>query len=180
VLFGFSPAGLFAAPPEEASLAFAHHLFSEQDYYRAITEYERFAYLYPEDPRVPDVRFQIAMCYLYGEQFDPALTRFEALSIQQAGQPLAQQSLFRMVDAYYDQKEYQHAILILQKVANEEHTTEVQDAAHIYSGLCFLRLADPELAEQEFLRIPKTSPGRPHRQRRRAGLRIRNRFDHRT
>ena len=47
-------------------LAFADHLYESRDYYRAITEYTRFIFLFPSDPLVKIARLKIAYAYQKG------------------------------------------------------------------------------------------------------------------
>jgi len=152
----FSWALRVSADSADDLLGFANHLFEQQDFYRAITEYERFVYLYPESEKIPDVKYQIAMSYFHGQQFEPALTRFEALR----GGKMDLQSTFRMADVYYEQGKYRNALLMLEPLKRQDETQAVQDMGHFYSGLCYLQLAEPGLAEQSFLNIPESSPKR--------------------
>ena len=42
---------------------FAGHLYQEQDFYRALSEYQRFVFLFPNDFRVSEAKLQIGRCY---------------------------------------------------------------------------------------------------------------------
>lgn len=59
--------------PAEQVLEFAQYLFSQQEYFRAIGEYERFLFLYPDDPRAPNAALRIARCYLRGKRWQQAV-----------------------------------------------------------------------------------------------------------
>ncbi|MFP3870585.1 MAG: tetratricopeptide repeat protein, partial [Syntrophobacteria bacterium] len=54
----------------EEVLQFAHHLFSRHEYFRAITEYQRFLFLYPENPEGATAALRIAQCYFRGRRWD--------------------------------------------------------------------------------------------------------------
>jgi outer membrane protein assembly factor BamD (BamD/ComL family) len=43
--------------------AFAEALFTERDYYRAITEYKRFIFYFPQNTRIEKAAFRIGECY---------------------------------------------------------------------------------------------------------------------
>ncbi|HOP35573.1 MAG TPA: tetratricopeptide repeat protein, partial [Syntrophales bacterium] len=63
--------------PAERQFAFAESLFEEKDYFRAITEYKRFLFLYPEDEgRVELSRFRIGECYMRAERWEEAVASF--------------------------------------------------------------------------------------------------------
>ncbi|MDD4737561.1 MAG: hypothetical protein PHP44_15790 [Kiritimatiellae bacterium] len=77
----FSVSGLAVGTGEaDEVLGFADHLFEQTDYYRAITEYERYLFFMPESPRAPWVRYRIAESYLRGEQYEEAMLRFGKLA----------------------------------------------------------------------------------------------------
>ncbi len=59
-------------------LRFAGHLFQEQDYFRAIGEYKRFLFHYPEATGAlrEDARFKIALCYYRAQRWEEAVEAF--------------------------------------------------------------------------------------------------------
>ena len=71
-----------AAPPvvitAERLLQFATHLFSQQEYFRAIGEYQRFLFLFPSNPEAPTAALGIAKCYFYGRRWQQALEEVDA------------------------------------------------------------------------------------------------------
>ncbi|RME47736.1 MAG: outer membrane protein assembly factor BamD, partial [Deltaproteobacteria bacterium] len=82
-LSSFLSSPLRASPPPcspEALLGFADALYAQHDDYRAITEYERFLYLYPDHPRAGYADLQIGRSYQAGGAWDAAILHFEALA----------------------------------------------------------------------------------------------------
>lgn len=59
-------------PPEQV-LEFAHYLFSQQEYFRAVGEYQRFLFLYPDHFQAPNAALRIAQCYERGKRWQQAL-----------------------------------------------------------------------------------------------------------
>ena len=57
----------------EQLLEFGHHLFSEQEYFRAIGEYQRFLFLYPDHPQAQNAALRIVQCYFRGKRWHRAL-----------------------------------------------------------------------------------------------------------
>ena len=151
-----------ALATENEQLGFAQHLFDQQEYYRAITEYERFLYLYPESDQAGLAKYQIAQCYFSGQQYEPALTRFEALRAEEAGSVLGLQAVFRTADSYYELGQYEHVILSLKQLNHYQDQPAAQEAGNVYAGVCYLRLADPNLASNSFSRVSKTSKNHAH------------------
>ncbi|KFE71055.1 tetratricopeptide repeat protein [Hyalangium minutum] len=71
---------LAGAPDAEQQLGFARALDTEGDYYRAIGEYKRFLYLYPDSPLADEARLAIGRAYVHGEQPDAAEAHFLSLA----------------------------------------------------------------------------------------------------
>ena len=59
--------------PVEQILDFADYLFSQQEYFRAIGEYERFLFLYPNDLQAPNAALKIVRCYFRGNRWQRAV-----------------------------------------------------------------------------------------------------------
>jgi len=72
-------AGVWADDTADRTVAFGDHLFQQADYYRAITEYERFLFLAPKDSRGNTVRLKIGAAYYRGEKWEAAGQRFQEL-----------------------------------------------------------------------------------------------------
>lgn len=58
-------------------LGFAHHLYAQHEYYRAIGEYERWLYFNPSDPKAPMVHYFIARGYQEGDRHQEAISHLE-------------------------------------------------------------------------------------------------------
>jgi len=72
-----SPSHPMEFPPEQV-LEFAHYLFSEQEYFRAIGEYQRFLFLYPDNPQAQNAALRIVQCYFRGKHWHQALEAVNA------------------------------------------------------------------------------------------------------
>src|SRR5262245_2769661 len=59
---------------------FAEQLMREGEYFRAITEYRRFLFYYPEDPRRVMVHFSIGLAFYRGESYVEALQTFQEVT----------------------------------------------------------------------------------------------------
>ncbi len=58
---------------------FADKLYQKKEYYRAISEYQRFLYFFPQHPFVLDSRLQIGKSYLAGKDYITASNYWEEL-----------------------------------------------------------------------------------------------------
>src|ERR1043166_2195344 len=61
-------------------LIFAEQLMREGEYFRAITEYRRFLFYYPDDPRRAMVHFTIGLAFYRGESYREALQTFQEVT----------------------------------------------------------------------------------------------------
>jgi hypothetical protein len=61
---------------------FAEQLMREGEYFRAITEYRRFLFYYPDDPRRAMVHFSIGLAFYRGESYGEALQTFQEVTRQ--------------------------------------------------------------------------------------------------
>jgi tetratricopeptide (TPR) repeat protein len=74
------------APTESISLSsdqlliFAEQLMQEGEYFRAITEYRRFLFYYPDDPRRAMVHFSIGLAFYRGESYVKAMQTFQEVT----------------------------------------------------------------------------------------------------
>lgn len=58
-------------------MSFANSLYSEKDYYRAITEYKRYIHLYPDSPLASEARLAVGFAYFRGEKWSAARDAFQ-------------------------------------------------------------------------------------------------------
>ena len=70
----------------EEVLEFANYLFSQQEYFRAIGEYERFLFLYPDNSQAVNAAFRIVQCYFRGKRWQQAV---EAADSFLSGYPMS-------------------------------------------------------------------------------------------
>ena len=63
----------------DKQFSFAEHYFSNGEYLKAIDEYERFIYFFPEEERVELARFRIGMSYFENKNFKKAINTFTSI-----------------------------------------------------------------------------------------------------
>lgn len=155
---------LFSAPvqgqegaPERIS-AFADHLFDQEDYYRAITEYERLIFLFPKHPLAKTAEYRIALAYFKGEKLPQAIQRLRKISEDRAGEDLGKQALATLGDAYVQKKEYTAAIEVFDRFLKADPGHQQADAVRIKIGWAYLRQGNWRQASEEFRKLPQDSP----------------------
>jgi TolA-binding protein len=100
------------AAAERADLLwhFADHLYQVQDFYRALSEYQRFLFLFPTDPRVPEAELQVGRCYRRDGKFQKAFRHLIRLHNRRAEEPAGREALLEMVAIREEQGRYPEAI----------------------------------------------------------------------
>jgi tetratricopeptide (TPR) repeat protein len=81
VLSALLSCNTFALNDTEQLAKFADHLYKKGDYFRAVTEYERLKFLFPNAEQVTsgNAEYMIAMCYLNGKKYDIAEKKFHEI-----------------------------------------------------------------------------------------------------
>jgi tetratricopeptide (TPR) repeat protein len=158
VMLLFGHAVLAGEMSAEKMLSFADSLFERGDYYRAITEYERVIFFYPDHELAKAARFQIARSYLKGDRLDQAIERLKALSMDLPNEAIGRKASFMLGEAYYQKREYSRAADYFESYIETYPGDERVDAARIRIGWSYLRQGKWQQAGEEFAKLPSDSP----------------------
>jgi hypothetical protein len=143
--------------PEQV-IAFADHLYGSGDYYRAITEYERFLFLYSTHEKAPQAGLRIALCYLLGKKPEAARNRLRNLTNRYSGREEGRQASWLLEESYRTEGQYVLALDQIDKyLMNYPHASNAV-AARITRGICRLHEGDSASAKQAFSAVPADSP----------------------
>ncbi len=74
----FAEQGIFLT--DDLQLRVADSFMEQGEYYRAVTEYKRFAILFPDSPKAEYALFRIGIAYYLGEEYGDAVRTFEKLA----------------------------------------------------------------------------------------------------
>jgi len=86
-LVQFRAVGAFAADDADKLYGFAEKLFSDGEYFRAISEYKRFLFYYPGDTRQEKASLRIAESYYRAKRWAEAVGFGQGVSRQVPGKP---------------------------------------------------------------------------------------------
>jgi TolA-binding protein len=139
-------------------LGFAEALFNDGDYFRAITEYKRFLFLYPTDARAGRVQLQIGRSYQHGQQWEDARKTFEEIAQRHPDAEISAEAAYRIGETSFRQGRYAQAIADLRPVAERYQQTPVGEQARYLLGWSYLRARQWPEASQTFATIATTSP----------------------
>jgi outer membrane protein assembly factor BamD (BamD/ComL family) len=150
------------ATPQDLSperiMSFADHLFAQEDYYRAITEYERLVFLFPGHSLAKTARFQIALSYFKGEKLGPAIERFGVLAEELRSDNLGRKALFMLGETYYRKGDFSKARETFESFVRSYPDDAQADAARIKIAWSHLRQGNWREAAEEFGKLPPESP----------------------
>ena len=142
---------LVISPDEQ--FAFAESYFSRGQYYRAISEYERFLYFFPEDPRSPQTMYRIGESYLKGNQYHRGIEAFRRLIGTYADTELLSKAYFGMAECYERLGQPQKALSVLETLKERCDEQMVKDAVFYRQGWIYLEMNDWEAAQKTFDKI---------------------------
>ncbi len=150
----FAQAGTSAA----GILAFADHLYGQQDYYRAITEYKRFLFVEPLGADAVTAEYQIGMSYLEGERPEMAVQVFSDLADRHINEAIGRKALLMAAEAYSRLGKYKEARDSLEKCLQRYPDNPDNDAVSIRIGWYLLCQGETSSAREAFGRCGMESP----------------------
>ncbi len=146
----------------DGQLRFAESYFNKGEYYRAISEYERFLHFFPEDPRVELVLFKVGESYLNGKRFKQALDAFNAVTEKYRNTKFAVKAYLKLAECHRKLKDPQKALAALDRLLTVSDETEIRDETFYRMGWICLDMDKWEKAQGFF---DKISPANSERYR---------------
>jgi len=132
----FAGPGFYIDPDRQ--FEYANECFSNQEYFRAVDEYRRFIYFFPEDDRVELARYQMGMSYFKAGQFQAAIDTCEKNVDGFQNTDLAYQSYFLISRSYMALNQSGSAIINLNNLLQLTDDIDTQDQAHFELGWIYL------------------------------------------
>jgi tetratricopeptide (TPR) repeat protein len=109
---------------------FAEQLMREGEYFRAMTEYRRFLFVYPDDPRRAMAHFRIGVALYRGQSYDAALTIFREVAEQYPDTSYGKQAWLWQGESLMRQAQYSAAEQIYADIAHRFPFEEVGQFAN--------------------------------------------------
>jgi len=142
---------------ENLQMDLADQFFKEGDNYRAITEYKRFLFFFPQSPRAEEALWKIAKSYFSGKKWDEAISACENLLKKFPASSLKSEAFLLMGRTLAEKKEYSQARIFLEKAREGSPGTPIEDDAHVQIALTYVKEEKWAEAAQEFRKIDKNS-----------------------
>ena len=139
-------------------LQFADQLFQEGEYFRAITEFHRFRFHHPDDPRQAMALFRIGQAYYWGQQYQEALQTFRDVIQTYPNSPYGQQAWLWQGESLLQQTQYDAAEQSYTAFIERHAKTPSISYAHYQRGWTLLYRRQWQAATAELERIPTSSP----------------------
>ena len=138
---------------------FANHLYEKQDYYRALSEYQRFVFLFPKDYRADQAKLQIGRCYRKEGRADKGFSYLIRLFNSRADEPVGPEALLEMVAIREEQKRYARAIYWTEQFI--QRYPEYGEIDKVYLRLAWLQI-DSARYEAAIATLEKVQPESLH------------------
>jgi len=145
----------------DQQFSFAEQYFSDGEYLKAVGEYERFIYFFPEDERVTEARYKIGMSYFESKRFEAAVNAFTVLidsipdfqsSVFSLQSPITK-AYFMISESYMKLNAVSPAISNLRNLTVIAEDKDVKDEAFYRIGWFYLDTALWEEARSYFGKI---------------------------
>lgn len=159
LIFGFEQACAQESPDE--LWEFAGHLYQQGDFYRAVGEYQRFRFLFPDDPRAGEGELQIGRCYRLGGDFDKALSFFLALFQREPRRPQGRTALVEMIAMLEAQRRYHEAAYWGERFVALYPDDPEGEAVLVRLAWLYMDAGDYRQARATLEKIPLGSPRYP-------------------
>ncbi|MBN1932891.1 MAG: tetratricopeptide repeat protein [Desulfobacterales bacterium] len=130
---------------------FAEYYFSQAQYFKAIAEYERFIYYFPEDRRAEQARYKIGMSYFKSKHFKEAINAFNSIIDASGDTGLSvsesySNTYLMISECYMNLGESGIAITTLHNLIMFTPQQNVKDEAYYRIGWIYLQMASWEKA----------------------------------
>lgn len=142
----------------QEALRFAESLFQEKDYYRAITEYKRAAFLAPGTETAWQAGLGIGLSYRAGEKWEQAADAFQDLAAEAGISGMGERASWELAETWRLAEEDARARDAFLEFLRKFPSSKDVDRALLRLAACHARLRELKEAADILDRVPETSP----------------------
>ena len=135
---------------------FAEKLFEENDFYRAITEYKRFIFLFPDSEMSEKAYFRICESYFKANRWAEAIDSLEQFILNFPHSPMRNDALYLKGMAEKKIKKYDDALSSFESIA-KSYSEEFRNKAYYQIALIYVDLEEWGRAREYFSKISDES-----------------------
>jgi tetratricopeptide (TPR) repeat protein len=141
----------------DRQFSFAETLFAEGDYYRAISEYKRYAFFFPDNKLVEKCAYRIGESYYKAKRWQEALQTFTSFIMKYPGSPMMTGAMYHKGMAEEQLKRYKDALSTFHELIKSK-SHEFTDKAVYQSAIVLMEMEEWQQARETFSIVPKDSP----------------------
>ena len=123
---------------EELPLSLGKHLFEQGNYDAAITEYKRFLFFHPDDPRIGEVYYNIGLAYRALESWQEAITALQTAAHYVTDSETKSEYQIELAVTLITTKNYDLAQLALIKVTLRNPSTPLYRRALFLQAVSYI------------------------------------------
>jgi tetratricopeptide (TPR) repeat protein len=138
---------------EPTQMGLGDRFFQEGDYYRAITEYKRFLFLFPQSPRAPESQLNVVKSYFQGKRWDDVIRAAEEFERIFPASPFLAEAVMLKGIAFGEKGDFSQARLFLGRVQEMVPQTALADEAQWQIALTYLKQENWKEAAREFRKL---------------------------
>lgn len=138
-------------------IEFAEHLTQQGEYFRAISEYRRFLFYYPYDPRRAMILFRVGLAFYRGQSYAEALETFRAVAQNFPETSYGHLAWLWQGESLLRQQQYNAAEQTYREAQQQGLADEVSQQAHYHQSWALLYRRQWQEASQVLQRIPPDS-----------------------
>jgi tetratricopeptide (TPR) repeat protein len=141
----------------DKQFSFAEALFAEGDYYRAITEYKRFSFFFPDNKRVEKSIYRIGESFFRAKRWQESVDAFTSFTVKYSQSPMSTEALYFKGMAEKQLKRWNDALSTFQEVIRSK-SHEYKDKAVYQSAIIYMEMEEWQSARNTLLLISPNSP----------------------
>jgi len=150
---------------EKSQMGLGDYFFEDGDYYRAITEYQRFLFFFPASLRVEEARWKIASSYFQGKKWDDALSAADELLKRHPSSPWTAEAILLKGRCWMEKKEFSQARHHFARAKDVSPGSLAAQEAQWQSAVSYLQEERWKEAAAEFRRVDRESKLYPRAER---------------
>ncbi len=138
---------------EGIQMGLGDRFFQEGDYYRAVTEYKRFLFLFPQSPRAAEAELNVLKSYFQGKRWNDAIRTAEEFEKIFPSSPLLPEAVLLEGISFGEKGDISRGRLFLRRVQEMAPRTPLADEAQWQLALTYLKEENWKEAAREFRQL---------------------------
>jgi tetratricopeptide (TPR) repeat protein len=143
---------------KEAQYRFAQTAMDKGEHLRAVAEFERFVYFFPEDERVPKARYLIGLCHIMAKDYDSGRKVLQDVYTDYVSTSVAGKALLLIGESYDQEGMTEKAERYFKTVVEMYPHLELKNSALYRLGWNKMKQDEWREASETFMKVKEESP----------------------